>query len=142
MIERVTYARLYTLPGFENERFEAVAIVQNGDVDAAFDEARQQVEAQHARCIAERKPTADPLDFSKMPPVPATAKQRSYIAKLTDDLCWTSEQLAAYASEQGVDLAAMPMREASVFIDGMKRLNEERSAADRPPPLADGYLPF
>jgi hypothetical protein len=136
MIERVTYARLYALPGFENERFEAVAIVQNGDVDAAFDEARQQVETQYARCVAARRPVAEP------PSPPATAKQRNYIATLQDQLCWTSEQLAAYAKEQGVDFVAMSMREASTFIASMKRLNEERSAIDRPPPLADGYLPF
>lgn len=126
MIERVTYARLYALPGFENERFEAVVIVQDGDVDAAFDEARQCVEAQYARVMAEP---------------PATAKQLRYIGQLQDDLCWTSEQINAYAAEQSVNLTTMAKGQASAFIDGMKRLAEERNE-ERPPPLADGYLPF
>lgn len=135
MIERVTYARLYALPGYENERFEAVAIVQNGDVDAAFDEVRAQVEAQYERVKMTRNAGAPPSP-------PATPKQRNYIARLQDDLCWTSEQLAAYAEQQGVNLTTMDVRQASAFIDGMKRLAEERSDATRPPPLADGYLPF
>lgn len=139
MIERFTYARLYALPGYENERFEAVAIVQNGDVDAAFDEARRQVEAQYERVIALRRDAGEP---QSPPSPPATSKQRNYIARLQDDLCWTSEQLAVYAKKQDVDLVTMTTREASAFIDGMKRLNEERSDATRPPPLADGYLPF
>lgn len=59
-----------------------------------------------------------------------------------DDLGWHSEQLAIYAKEQNIDLVTMTTREASAFIDGIKRLVEERSDATRPPPLDDGYLPF
>lgn len=137
MIERVTYARLYALPDnkYENERFEVTAIVQDGDVDAAFDEARRQVEAQYARFAAERRPQRPAEPF-------VTARQANYIARLQDNLGWSNEQMAAYAGEQGVDLAAMTMFQAGTLIDGMKRLSEERSETTRPPPLADGYLPF
>lgn len=136
MIERVIYARLYALPDnkYENERFEAVVIVQDGDVDAAFDEARRQVEAQYARFTAERQPRR-PTE------PPATPKQRNYIATLQDQLGWHSEQLAAYASQQGVDLVAMSMRQASTFIDGMKRLATESSAMT-PMRAGDGDIPF
>jgi len=140
MIVSVTFGRVYNLGNYENLRLEATASVQDGNVDAAFDEARGAVEAEYTRQRQPQRP-AEPLAFPSSSP-PATPKQRNYIATLQDQLCWTSEQLAVYASEQGVDLVAMTMREASAFIDGMKRLNEERSATDRPPPLADGYLPF
>jgi hypothetical protein len=58
---------------------------------------------------------------------PATAKQRGYIAGLIDRLGWSSAQLAAHASEQGIDLASMTTTEARPFIDGLKALAEERS---------------
>lgn len=138
MIERVTYARLYALPGYENERFEAVAIVQGGDVGAAFDEAYRQVEAQYERVITSRRNAGEP---QAPPSPPATPKQRNYIARLMDDLGWHSEHIAAYASDQNIDLVTMTTRQASAFIDGIKRLAEERSE-DRPPPMNDGDLPF
>lgn len=141
MLKEITYARLYAMPDnkYENERFEATAIVHDGDVDAAFDEARQEVEAQHDRVVQSRKSPAWSLQGG-IPGGPATAKQQSYIGRLQDDLTWTSEQLNTYASQQGVNLVTMSTREASDLIGGMKRLVEERS--ERPPPLADGYLPF
>lgn len=154
MIERITYARLYALPDnkYENERFEATAVVQDGDVDAAFDEARQQVEAQWARVRAARAPKNRQSDhvsnFVTNDPS-AALKQRTYIARLQNDLGWTSEQLAVYAHEQGIDLMAMTMRQASAFIDGMKRLNEGRLNEGRPndvartrPPMDDMDIPF
>ena len=137
-IIQITYARLYTMPGYENERFEATAIVQDGDVDAAFDEARQEVDAQHDRVVQSRKA---PVLQGGLPGGPASDAQRNYIATLQDKLTWTSEQMAAYADNWGLDLVTMTKRQASDLINNMKRMAEERSE-ERPPPLADGYLPF
>ena len=61
------------------------------------------------------------------PDSPASDKQRNYIAALQDDLSWGSEQLATYASEQEVDLVTMTKGQASAFIDGLKKLSEERA---------------
>lgn len=62
------------------------------------------------------------------PDAPASEKQRNYIAALQDDLSWSSEQLATYAYEQQVDLVTMSKGQASTFIDGLKKLAEERPA--------------
>jgi hypothetical protein len=61
------------------------------------------------------------------PDSPASDKQRNYIATLQDNLSWNSEQLAAYAEDQSVDLVTMTKGQASVFIDGLKKLSEERA---------------
>jgi hypothetical protein len=58
---------------------------------------------------------------------PATDKQRRYIAYLMDDLGWTSEQIAVYASEQQIDLVSMTKTQASKLIDQMKRLQGGRA---------------
>jgi hypothetical protein len=65
------------------------------------------------------------------PDAPASDKQRNYIATLQDNLTWTSEQLATYAQEQQVDLVTMTKGQASTFIDGLKKLSEERSTYGR-----------
>jgi hypothetical protein len=62
------------------------------------------------------------------PDSPASEKQRNYIVALQDDLAWTSEHLANYAYEQGIDLVTMNKGQASGFIDGLKKLAEERRA--------------
>lgn len=55
MITQVSYAKLYSSSSiqrvnqFENERLEATATVENGDVAAAWDEARAEVEAENQR---------------------------------------------------------------------------------------------
>jgi len=61
------------------------------------------------------------------PDSPASDKQRNYIVTLQEQINWTSEQLAAYAEEQQVDLVTMTKGQASVFIDGLKKLSEDRS---------------
>jgi len=72
------------------------------------------------------------------PDSPASDKQRNYIAALQEDLSWNSEQLANYASDQDVDLVTMTKGQASTFIDGLKKLSEERAhygdAARKPLP--------
>lgn len=62
------------------------------------------------------------------PDSPASDKQRNYIATLQDTLGWSNEQLAAYAGENSVDLVTMTKGQASTFIDGLKRLSEERGS--------------
>lgn len=126
MIISITFGRVYNLGNYENMRLEATASVQDGNVDAAFDEARAIVEAEYAH---QRQPQ-HPVE------PPATPKQRSYIATLQDNLAWTSEQLAVYAKEQGVDLVSITTRQASAFIDGMKRLATEQG------PPTPGDIPF
>ncbi len=61
------------------------------------------------------------------PDAPASEKQRNYIAALQEDLTWTSEQIASYAGDQGLDLVTMTKGQASGFIDNLKKLAEERS---------------
>lgn len=58
MITRVVYARLFNLGKYENERLEVEVVVEGGDYAAAFDEARQTVEAQQAQFQAEREAAA------------------------------------------------------------------------------------
>ena len=62
------------------------------------------------------------------PDSPASDKQRNYIVTLQDNLAWNSEHLAAYAEEQNVDLVTMTKGQASLFIDGLKKLAEERTS--------------
>jgi hypothetical protein len=68
-----------------------------------------------------------PAIMVRDPDAPASEKQRNYIATLQDQLSWTSDQLAAFAGEHGVDLVTMTKGQASTFIDGLKRLAEERA---------------
>ena len=46
---------------------------------------------------------------------------------MQENLAWNSEQLAAYAEEQSVELITMTKGQASGFIDGLKKLSEERA---------------
>lgn len=121
MIQTVTYARLYNLGNYENERIEVTVSVEDGDLITAHQQAVSAVQRAYDDLIeARRTPIAGPN-----PKQPATPKQRSYIARLTDDIGWHSEQLAVYAKEQGVDLVSMSLYDASVLIDGMKRLADQ-----------------
>lgn len=115
MITSITYARLYNLGNYENEKLEITVSVEDGDVTAAFITAQATVEAEHQRMLSDRRtPPAGPT--------PASQKQRAYIAQLQDDIGWHSEQLAAYAAEQKVDLATMTIDQASRLINGLRRL--------------------
>lgn len=125
----LTYARLYNLGNYENEKIEITVSVDNDDVSAARALAVAAVEAEHALLLTERR---GEVITPRATPVPASDKQRQYIARLQDDMCWSSEQMAAYAREQGVDLVSMSVAQASTFIDGIKRLNRVQS----------GELPF
>lgn len=126
MITQITYARLYNLGSYENERLEVTVSVENDDVTAARITAVAAVEAEHQRMVEERRtPTYRPLPSPAALPAPASDKQRSYIASLMDDIGWSSEQMAVYAHEQHVDLVAMTSAQASKLIGQLKKLAEE-----------------
>jgi hypothetical protein len=61
------------------------------------------------------------------PDAPASEKQRNYIAALQQDLHWSDEQITSYAQEQGIHLIDLRRGQASAFIDGLKRLAEQRA---------------
>lgn len=115
MITTVTYARLYNLGNYENEKLEVTVSVEDNDVTAAFITAVATVESEHLRLLNDRRAA----------PAAASDKQRQYIAQLVDDLGWHSEQLAVYAAEQKVDLVSMTIDQASRLINGLKRLAKQ-----------------
>jgi hypothetical protein len=113
-------------------------------IDATDDEVAQAVDlgwriyrAQRAAVeaqVASVRETATVTATSytvKDPDAPASDKQRNYIAALQEDLVWSSEQLASYAHEQQIDLVTLTKGQASGFIDGLKKLSEERSEYER-----------
>lgn len=55
MIATVTYARLYNLGNYENERLEVTVTTENGDAAAAFAMAKAATDAEHDRLVAERE---------------------------------------------------------------------------------------
>lgn len=116
-VTSVTYARLYNLGNYENERLEVTVSVENDDVGASFVTAQAVVELEYRRILEDRRAPTHTTT-----PAMASQKQRAYIAQLVDDIGWHSEQLAAYAAEQKVDLAAMTIDQASRLINGLKRL--------------------
>ncbi len=97
-------------------------------VDLGWRIYRAQREAAEAQASEIRSAIGTPQPFTmRDPDSPASDKQRNYIATLQDQINWNSEQLAAYAEEQEVDLVTMTKGQASLFIDGLKKLSEERS---------------
>jgi hypothetical protein len=92
---------------------------------------RSTLEAQ-VTSVRESAP-ASPAITVKDPDAPASEKQRNYIAALQEDLSWTADQISGYAQEQQIDLVTMTKGQASIFIDGLKKLSEERGEYDRAP---------
>jgi hypothetical protein len=100
-------------------------------VDLGWRIYRAQREAAEAQIGETRSSAGAPAPIVvRDPDSPASDKQRNYIAALQDDLSWNSEQLAGYASDQELDLVTMTKGQASTFIDGLKKLAEERSQYD------------
>jgi hypothetical protein len=90
---------------------------------------RAQREAVEAQITTIRETASVPAQITvRDPDAPASDKQRNYIAALQEDLAWSNEQLAGYAGEQDVDLVTMTKGQASVFIDGLKKLAEDRTS--------------
>lgn len=90
---------------------------------------QSQHESIHSQIAALRETYGAPTSITiRDPDAPASEKQRNYITVLQHELAWTDEQLAEYAYEQAIPLPAMTRGQASGFIDGLKRLAEERTA--------------
>jgi hypothetical protein len=97
-------------------------------VDLGWRIFRAQREAADAQVADIRSAIGTPAPITvRDPDAPASDKQRNYIVTLQDHLTWNSEHLAAYAEEQSVDLVTMTKGQASLFIDGLKKLAEERA---------------
>jgi hypothetical protein len=97
-------------------------------VDLGWRIYRAQREAAEGQIAEVRGSAGTPAPITvRDPDAPASDKQRNYVVTLQDNLTWNSEQLAAYAEEQNVDLVTMTKGQASLFIDGLKKLAEERS---------------
>jgi len=97
-------------------------------VDLGWRIFRAQREAADAQVNDIRSAIGTPAPITvRDPDSPASDKQRNYIVTLQDNLSWNSEHLAAYAEEQSVDLVTMTKGQASLFIDGLKKLAEERT---------------
>jgi hypothetical protein len=107
-------------------------------IDASDDEVREAVDLgwriyraqreavdQQVSGVRETQGAPAPITV-RDPDAPASEKQRNYVATLQDNLSWTSEQLNVYAGEHGVDLVTMTKGQASTFIDGLKKLADER----------------
>ena len=74
--------------------------------------------------IHQRPLIDEPASYS--PPAPlASDKQRGFIAALQDRLRWTSEQMEAYSTEQGISLIGMTKAQASTLIDSLQKLIRE-----------------
>lgn len=104
---------------------------------------RESVEGQIQQ-LREQQP--QPTIAIRDPEAPASEKQRNFVGALQDELRWNDEQLARYSSEQGIDLVTMTKGQASGFIDGLKRLAEERAsysgnAAETQPQAAQPAVP-
>jgi hypothetical protein len=97
-------------------------------VDLGWRIYRAQREAAEAQVADIRGTIGAPAPITvRDPDAPASDKQRNYIVTLQENLTWTSEQLASYADDQSVDLVTMTKGQASTFIDGLKKLSEERT---------------
>lgn len=116
-------------------------------VDLGWRIFRAQREAVEQQVAGVREAQGAPAPITvRDPDAPASDKQRNYIATLQDNLGWAGEQLGAYAAEHGVDLVTLTKGQASGFIDGLKKLADERARYHAEPkprpapddPLADG----
>ncbi len=97
-------------------------------VDLGLRIYRAQREAIDGQISAIRESAGAPAPITvRDPDAPASDKQRNFIATLQDSLGWSGEQLAAYAQDQGVELVTLNKGQASTFIDGLKKLADERS---------------
>jgi hypothetical protein len=101
-------------------------VTQAVDLGWRIYRAQREAAETQAADIRSAAPTPAPITI-RDPDAPASDNQRNYIATLQDKLTWNSEQLAAYAEEQSVDLVTMTKGQASGFIDGLKKLAEERA---------------
>lgn len=98
---------------------------------------REALDGQIAHARETQQVPASPI-VVRDPDAPASEKQRQYIAALQEDLSWTAEQLATYASDQGIEMVTLTKGQASSFIDKLKKLAEERPTYQDGSRLATG----
>lgn len=97
-------------------------------VDLGMRIYRAQREAIEAQIAGIRETIGAPAPITvRDPDAPASDKQRNFIATLQDTLNWNSEQLTSYANEHNIDLVTLTKGQASTFIDGLKKVAEERA---------------
>jgi hypothetical protein len=134
----ITLEETITLPLDASDEEVAQAV----DLGWRIYRAQREAAETQAADIRSAAPAPAPITI-RDPDAPASDNQRNYIATLQDKLTWNSEQLAAYAEEQSVDLVTMTKGQASGFIDGLKKLAEERAqygdSARGKPQAARGY---
>lgn len=118
----VTLEETITLPIDASEEEVRQAIALGWQI---YQAQREAVEQQVAS-VREAQGAHAPI-MVRDPDAPASEKQRNYIATLQDNLTWSNEQLAGYATEQALDLITMTKGQASAFIDDLKRLADERA---------------
>lgn len=82
-------------------------------------DAQQSAIAQQAAAVRAGRRDAG-TSAAAPPDGPATDKQRGFLATLQDKAGWTSEQLIAFASQRGIDLAALTKSQASALIEVLK----------------------
>lgn len=116
----ITVEETITLPAAATDDDVAQA------VDLGLRIYRAQREAVEAQISTIRESAGPTVITVRDPEAPASEKQRNYIGALQEDLTWSNDQLSAYATEQTVDLVTMTKGQASTFIDGLKKLAEER----------------
>ena len=107
-------------------------------VDLGMRIYRAQREAIDAQVTTMREAQGAPAPIVvRDPDAPASDKQRNYISALQDDLQWSPDQLGGYATEQQVDLVTMTKGQASIFIDGLKKLADERGRYQAQPAVPE-----
>ena len=99
-------------------------VVQAVDLGMRIYQAQR--EAVEAQISVIREAVGPAVITVRDPEAPASEKQRNYIGALQEDLTWSNDQLSAYATEQSVDLVTMTKGQASTFIDGLKKMAEDR----------------
>src|SRR5262245_670083 len=118
----ITLEETITLPVDSSDEEVAQAL----DLGCRIHRAQREAAEAQAADVRSAAPAPAPITI-RDPDAPASDNQRNYIASLQDKLAWNSEQLATYAEEHNVDLVTMTKGQASGFIDGLKKLAEERA---------------
>jgi hypothetical protein len=140
----MTLEETVSLPLDASDEDIAQAVALGWRIYQAQQESLEAQVAQMREARLAAAPAASSTPTIREPDAPASERQRSYINRLQQGLAWSDEQLAHYASEQGVRLVDLTRGQASNFIDGLKRLAEEQpayqteaGAAGEPTPLTE-----
>jgi hypothetical protein len=140
----LTLEETVSLPLDASDEDIAQAVALGWRIYQAQQESLEAQVAQMREARLAAAPAASSTPTIREPDAPASERQRSYINRLQQGLSWSDEQLAHYASEQGVRLVDLTRGQASNFIDGLKRLAEDQapyqtdSGEDREPvPLTE-----